>query len=170
MVVMFFTDLNYGNHISGLRINNETVEYGVVNEREVRVVAGIMFAIGLIAMMLVLVGGYRELLFIVVPLFWLEFGLKAFLGPSKSILAIITRPLINHQIPEYVGAIQKRFAWTLGFVMASVMLALVFGGYVGWIALSICITCLTLMWLESAAGICLGCMMYKRIFRNNKSV
>ena len=74
MVVMFFTDLNYGNHIDGLRINNETIHYGVVNEREVRVVAGLMFAIGLISMMLVLVGGYRELLFIVIPVFWLEWA------------------------------------------------------------------------------------------------
>lgn len=54
--------------------------------------------------------------------------------------------------------------------MASIMMFLVFASFTGWIALAICITCLTLMWLESAAGICLGCVMYKRIFRNNKSV
>ena len=90
------------------------MSYGVVNEREVRAVAGLMFAIGLTTLLVSLLTKNITLASIVIPTFLLEFVLKVFWGPQTSFFALLTKPLIAHLPPEWVGAIQKRFAWSLG--------------------------------------------------------
>lgn len=150
----------YGTIIPHLIIQGRPAPYGVVNEREVRAVAGIMFAIGLSAFWLVLLGGYRELLYIIVPLFFLEFLLKVVVGPNVSLFRWMVLPLLKKQQPEYVGAIQKRFAWALGLGMATVMLILVASNVFGMWPFLICSLCLIFMFLESVFGMCVGCQIY----------
>lgn len=152
----------YGQIIPDLKINGEPAPYGVVNERSIRATAGIMFVIGLSTFFLVrLLHSYTPI-FIVVPLFWTDFFLKVFFGPKWSIFGFFGRLLVKNQKPEWVGAIQKRFAWSIGLAMASAMVVVSIGmGIRGWLPLAICMTCLAFMWLESAAGICVGCNIYK---------
>lgn len=150
----------YGTVIPNLVIQGRPAPYGVVNEREVRAVAGIMFAIGLSALWLVLLGDYRMFLYVLVPLFFLEFLLKVAISPNASLFRWLTLPLLKKQQPEYVGAIQKRFAWALGLGMATIMLVLVLSGVRGVWPFLICGTCLLFMFLESSFGICVGCRIY----------
>lgn len=153
----------YGIVIPNLMIQGRPAPYGVVNEREVRAVAGLMFAIGLSALWLVLLGDYRVLLYVLVPLFFLEFLLKVVISPNASLFRWLVLPLLAKQQPEYVGAIQKRFAWLLGLGMASVMLVLVLIGVQGVWPFIICATCLVFMFLESALGVCVGCRIYSAL-------
>ena len=53
------------------------------------------------------------------------------------------------------------FAWGMGLAMALTMTVMVFAlGVRGPPNLFLCSACLTLMWLESSFGICVGCKLY----------
>lgn len=161
LFLSFFSDPSYGATGRLVQVDGKMVSYGVVNEREVRAVAGLMFAIGLATVFITFFTQNFLLAAVVVPVFLLEFLLKVFVGPQWSFFAVLVRPLISHLEPEWVGAIQKRFAWALGAAFATVVLVLLFVlGIRGPGVLLFCSICLVLMWLESAAGICLGCNMY----------
>jgi hypothetical protein len=69
--------------------------------------------------------------------------------------------IIGQQIPEYVGAAQKKFAWTIGLVLASIIfiLLVVMNSY-SFITGIICLICLIFLFFESVFGICLGCKFY----------
>ena len=54
----------------------------------------------------------------------------------------------------------KRFAWTLGLVMALAMAIITNRGIHGPLPRTICLICLTLMWMEAVLGLCLGCEIY----------
>jgi hypothetical protein len=152
--------MSYGKIIPNLQINGKAAPYPVVNEREIRAVAGMMFLVGAVTFYLVQAKQMFWVLNWVVALFWLEFFLKAVFQPEYSLFGFVARVFVVKQKPEYVGAIQKRFAWSLGLLMASSMAVLVFTGTLGVWAYGICLTCLALMWMESALGICLGCKIY----------
>lgn len=154
----------YGTIIPNLRICNEPAPYPVVNEREVRGAAGIMFAIALTAFVYVLLTRDFTPLSVIVPVFWLDFFLKAVFQPRYSIFGFIAKLFVCNQTPEYVGAIQKRFAWSIGLFLASVMMIWpVFLGVRGWLPFTICAVCIFFMWLETAFGICVGCKMYNKL-------
>ena len=102
--------MTYGKIIPGLVIDGAPAPYGVVNEREIRAAAGIMFAIGLIALLSVFYDQNIRLAFGVVLAFWVDFALKVTLGPQWSYIGRIVAVIVRRQRPEYVGAIQKRFA------------------------------------------------------------
>lgn len=160
---------NYGKKIPGLVINGENADYGVVNERAVRATAGIMFIIGIATFFYISKTGSYTPLYFTVPAFWLDFLLKTFWGPQYSIFGYFGKLCVSNQKPEYVGAIQKRFAWGIGFFMASTMMIISLGmGIRGVLPFTICLTCLTFMWLESAFGICVGCKIY--YFLLNKKI
>ena len=121
-----------------------------------------MFLVGITAFFLIRLMHSYIPLYVVVPLFWFDFLLKTVIGPQWSIFGFFGRFLTRGQKPEWVGAVQKRFAWGIGLVFSSVMIILaLFMGVRGWIPLSICMICLSFMWLESAVGICVGCRIYR---------
>src|SRR5690242_7232558 len=66
---------------------------------------------------------------------------------------------------EWVSARPKRFAWTLGLMMAGSMAVITNIGIRGWTPRSICLVCLTLMWLESVVGLCVGCKLHAFLVR-----
>ncbi len=152
---------NYGQIIPNLIIHGEPAEYGVVNERSIRATAGIMYALGFFAFFNALFLENRTYLSFLVPIFWFDFFLKTVFGPQYSYLGWIGKLVTLKQKPEYVGAIQKRFAWGIGLTLSSIMMISLFVlQYQGMVNLLICGTCLLFMWLESAAGICVGCKIY----------
>ena len=66
-----------------------------------------------------------KLAFLVVAAFWVDFVLKVFFGPGWSYIGWIGARIVRKQKPEYVGAIQKRFAWSIGLGLSSIVLVLV---------------------------------------------
>ena len=138
----------------------------VLNEREVRAAAGILFFLALVSFMNSWLMGNFRLTQIFVIAFLIDFGLRIFINPRFSPSMILGRLAVRNQAPEWVGAPQKRFAWVIGWLLAVVMFWLiVVNKVVGSINLIVCATCLTLMFFESAFGICLACKVYNTFTR-----
>lgn len=153
--------LAFGEHIEGYPVR-------VVNERAVRAAAGLLFFPAVVSFMhSFLLGNFQHTrLFIIV--FLIDMTLRV-LNPRWSPSMILGGWIVRHQTPEWVGAPQKRFAWGLGLLLGLAMLWLmVFNRYMGPLNMLICATCLTLMFFETAFGICLGCKLYN-LFNQEKA-
>ena len=138
----------------------------VLNEREVRASAGILFFFALLAFMNSWITGDFHYTKIFVIIFLVDFFIRIFINPKFSPSLIIGRFFVQNQKPEYVGAVQKRFAWSIGFVLALTMFYLiVLNNIIGPINLFMCLTCLILLFFETAFGICIGCKIYTVITR-----
>jgi hypothetical protein len=107
-----------------------------------------------------LIGNFQPTRVFVVA-FLIDFTLRIFVNPNFTPSLILGQWMVRKQQPEYVGAPQKRFTWTLGFVLAMVMLYLVvIKQVIGPINLIVCAACLVLLFFETAFGICIGCKVY----------
>jgi hypothetical protein len=74
--------------------------------------------------------------------------------------------IVRNQVPEYVGAPQKKFAWIIGVVLATtIFIHLVIVNAFSPITGLICFICLIFLFFETAFGICLGCKFYPMFFR-----
>jgi hypothetical protein len=159
--------IEYAKIIPDLYLEGKPALYPVVNEREIRAAAGIMFVLGFTTFLYTLLTSNYLFMYIIVPIFWLDFFLKTFFSANWSIFGFLGRIITRKQKPEYVGAIQKRFAWGIGLAMASIMLIFaVFLNVRGILPFSICAICLFFMWLESSCGICAGCSMYGMLIKH----
>lgn len=144
----------------------EGYDVPVLNEREVRAAAGILFVFALVSFLNSWLMGNFRLTRIFVIAFLIDFTIRIFINPRYSPSMILGRFAVNNQAPEWTGAPQKRFAWAVGWTLAVAMFALiVLNNVVGPINLLVCATCLTLMFFESAFGICLACKIYNAISR-----
>jgi hypothetical protein len=74
---------------------------------------------------------------------------------------LIGRVIVSNQTPEWVEAKPKQFAWFLGLILGLIMTYYILFDIISLVRLSICWLCLFLMFVESAFGICLGCLLYK---------
>jgi hypothetical protein len=138
----------------------------VLNEREIRASAGILFLFILIALMRILSAGDFLLIKYVITAFLTDFIIRVFVHPRYAPSLIIGRLIVGRQVPEYVGATQKKFAWIIGLVLAAVMFALlvVVNAY-SIITGLVCLICLIFLFFESAFGICLGCKFHSIFYR-----
>jgi hypothetical protein len=145
----------FGEHVTGYTIP-------VLNEREIRASAGILFVFMFMALMLIIFKGDFVMIKYVVILFLTDLITRVFVSPRYSPILIIGRLIVGRQNPEYVGAAQKKFAWIIGIAIATMMffLLVVLNSYSIFAGLS-CLVCLTFLFFESAFGICLGCVVYK---------
>lgn len=157
--------------------NEDSVDFGekvdgidipVFNERAVRASAGILFLLGFSAVSYAFFTDDFQPVRGFAVLFLLDMGLRIGINhrfaPSMALGALIVR----RQRPEWVGASQKRLAWSLGFGMAFVAcLGMGFLGLHNDYMLAFCALCLSLMFLETAFGICVGCELY-RVFTKEK--
>lgn len=140
----------------------------VLNEREARAGAGILFLFAFISFM----NSYllRDFLFtqIFVTVFMIDFFIRIFINPKFSPSLLLGRMMVQNQIPEYVGAPQKRAAWSIGFTLAVIMFfVIVVFGFKTPIKIAICVLCLGLLFFESAFGICLGCKLYNYFYKES---
>ena len=138
-------------------------DYGVpvLNERAVRASAGILFFLALICFMNAWLAGNFQPTRVFVVSFLIEFTIRIFINPRFAPIMILGEWTVRKQQPEWTGAPQKRFAWTIGFVLAATMLYLVvLNNVIGPINLIVCAMCLTLLFFETAFGICIGCKIY----------
>jgi hypothetical protein len=141
-------------------------EVPVLNEREVRAAAGILFFFALLSFMNSWLMGNFRLTRIFVIAFLIDFTIRIFINPKYSPSMILGRIAVRKQVPEWAGAPQKRFAWAVGWALAVAMFYLiVLNNVIGPINLVVCATCLTLMFFESAFGICLACKIYNAFSR-----
>lgn len=133
----------------------------VLNNREIRATAGIMFLFAFISLVLILSTGNFVPVKYALSIFVIEFSIRLLIAPKLAPLLIIGRLIVSNQTPEYVGAEQKRFAWYIGFVISTIMffLLVVVNAYSPITGIA-CFICLILMFFESAFGICLGCKLY----------
>ena len=136
----------------------------VLNEREARGAAGIMFLFALIAFMNAWFKGDFTPTKLTIVAFFLDFCIRVLINPRYSPTLIMARWMVNNQTAEYVGAPQKRFAWAIGLGLASLMMVLVvFNDVRGPINMITCLVCLVLLFFETAFGICIGCKLYNLV-------
>ena len=133
----------------------------VLNEREARAAAGILFAIGILSLMNAVALGHIIVTKFFISFFTFDFFMRV-LQPRYSPSLLIGRFFVQNQRPEYVGAIQKRFAWSIGLMLAIPMFyLLVIDFQPNPIKVVVCMVCLLLLFLESAFSICVGCKLFE---------
>lgn len=138
----------------------------VLNEREIRAAAGILFLMMFIT--IGIAGGQQNFTPIkyAICVFLVDMSLRVFVNPRFAPFLILGRLIVRNQMPEFVGAPQKKFAWVIGVVLALTMFVLmvVMNTYSPLTGI-ICFICLIFLFLETAFGICLGCKVYGLVYR-----
>jgi len=154
--------IQFGEIIEGYNIP-------VLNEREIRAAAGILFLATFISLMFILFQNNFLPIKYVLSAFLVDFIIRVFINPKFSPTLIIGRLIVSNQTPEYVGAQQKKFAWIIGVTLSAAMfiLIVIVNSY-SPITGVICVICLLFLFFESAFGICLGCKFYP-LFFNEKA-
>jgi hypothetical protein len=151
--------VRFGEDVEGYRIP-------VLNEREIRAAAGLLFVLMFAAIAAAVLKGSFVLLKYAIATFLPDMLIRVFLSPRWSPTLVLGRLIVRNQVPEYVGARQKRFAWIIGVALAAVMFVLVnvLNTY-SPISGLICLVCLVFLFAEAAFGICLGCKLYPLVTR-----
>ncbi len=151
--------IQFGEDVAGYSIR-------VLNEREIRAAAGIMFLATFLSFMLILFDNNFLPIKYVITIFLTDFFIRVFISPGFSPTLIIGRLIVGRQTPEYVGARQKRFAWIIGLVLSATMFVfMVLVNAYSPITGITCLICLIFMFFESAFGICLGCKVYSLFYK-----
>lgn len=140
----------------------------VLNEREARAAAGILFIFAFMSFLY----AYKSMDFrytkIFITFFMVDFIIRVLINPKYAPSLILGRMFVFNQQPEYVSATPKRFAWSIGLVLSVVMFILVaILEMMHEVKIYICLLCLVLLYFEAVFGICLGCIMYNLITRNS---
>jgi len=151
--------IQFGENVEGYNIR-------VLNEREIRAAAGIWFLATFISLMFILFKNNFLPIKYVITIFLADFMIRVFISPKFSPTLIIGRLIVCNQVPEYVGAQQKKFAWSIGVALSATMfIFMVVVNSYSPITGMICFICLLFLFFESAFGICLGCKFYPLFFK-----
>jgi len=154
--------IQFGEDVPGYDIR-------VLNEREIRAAAGLLFLATFFSLMLILFRGNFVPVKYVVSIFLTDFLIRVLVNPRFAPTLILGRLIVGRQTPEYVGARQKKFAWVIGLVLSATMFTfLVIVNAYSPITGITCLVCLTFLFFESAFGICLGCKVYS-LFNKGKT-
>jgi len=138
----------------------------VLNEREIRASAGILYLLMFWSWILVIFNDNYLLLKYANTIFLADFIVRIFISPKYSPFLIIGRLIVSNQTPEYVGAAQKKFAWTIGLVLSTtIFVLLVVLNSDSFINFFVCHTCMIFLFFESAFGICFGCKFYSMFYK-----
>jgi hypothetical protein len=153
------TPMQFGERVEGYNIS-------VLNEREIRASAGILFIVMFSSIAFIELKGNYILLKYFITLFLIDFIIRVFVHPRYAPTLIIGRLIVRGQNPEYVGAAQKKFAWMIGLFLAAIMflLMVVINSY-SIVSSIICGMCVIFLFFESAFGICLGCLFYRWFYK-----
>jgi hypothetical protein len=103
--------IKFGEDVKGYNIP-------VLNEREIRAAAGILFLATFTSLMFILFKENFVPIKYVITFFLTDFMIRVFINPKFSPTLIFARLIVRNQTPEYVGAAQKKFAWIIGVVLA----------------------------------------------------
>src|SRR4051794_22905895 len=94
--------LQFGENVEGYDIP-------VLNEREIRAAAGILFLATFISLMLIVFKNNFLPIKYVITFFLADLLIRVFVNPRFSPTLITGRLIVRNQVPEYVGARQKKF-------------------------------------------------------------
>lgn len=151
--------IKFGENIEGYNIP-------VLNEREIRAAAGILFLMMFISILTAVLQGEFLLIKYAITIFLTDITIRVFINPKFSPSLIIGRLIVRNQTPEYVGAEQKKFAWIIGFVLSTaIFIHLVVINALSPITGIGCLICLLFLFFETAFGICLGCKFYSIFYK-----
>ncbi len=152
--------IKFGEDVEGYNIP-------VLNEREIRAAAGILFLATFTSLLFILFKGNFIPIKYVITFFLFDFLIRVFINPRFSPTLIFARLIVRNQTPEYVGAAQKKFAWIIGVVLSATMfIFFIIVNAFSPITGIICLICLIFLFFESAFGICLGCKFYPLFFKD----
>jgi len=151
--------IKFGEDVEGYNVP-------VLNEREVRAAAGILFLATFTSLMFILFRANFIPIKYVISFFLTDFLIRVLISPRFAPTLILARLIVQNQTPEYVGAAQKKFAWIIGIVLAAAMFVffIILNAY-SVITGIICLICLIFLFFESVFGICLGCLFYPLFFK-----
>lgn len=149
--------ISFGKYVEG-------TEFKVVDERRMRASAGIMLLLGLIAF----INGFILQEYIIIPyisgFLLVNFLIGVLINPMYAPTILLARLFTYKQSELPIGAIQKKFAWSLGTILAAVIfgLSLLLQTDVSYFnsVCMLCLICLLLLYMETAFGICIGCKFY----------
>jgi hypothetical protein len=158
-------ELSLGQRISGLTADRAEQRTAMFDENQVRAAAGVTMVLGAVAFSYAYFAKQYIPLQAVSTLFFVEFLARLTVGLRYSPVGVIARVMTLRQVPDWVSAKPKRFAWTLGLGMAFSMMLITNSGIRGMLPRTICAICLTLMWMESVLGVCLGCKVHALLVR-----
>lgn len=139
-------------------------EFKVLDERRVRASSGFMFLIGGIASINGFILQQYEIIPWMIGFLVLNFMIAIFINPKFAPTMFLGYLFTYRQSRMPIGAVQKKFAWSLGlglsiaiFVLSLFLLedASYFDAVCG-----LCLICLLLLYLETAFAICVGCKLY----------
>jgi hypothetical protein len=139
----------------------------VINERAARAGAGLLLLPGLVLYVTAVHQGSAEVLKPFGAVFVVDMMLRVLLGERWAPSLVLGGLIVRRQRPEWVGARQKRFAWWLGYGLG--LTACLATGLLQaplWVTLALCGLCLSLLFLETAFGICVGCALQARLSRH----
>lgn len=80
-----------------------------------------MFTLGFFTFLVTYYTQEYTLALVVVAFFWLDFLLKV-INPRYSVIGKIANLFTKNKEKLWVGAIQKRFAWSIGLFLSSMVL------------------------------------------------
>ena len=158
-------ELSFGQRISGRTADGVELHAAVVDENQVRAAAGVTMVLGAVAFSYAYFDKQYIPLQAASTLFFVEFLARLTVGIQNSPLGVVARAMTLRQVPDWVSAKPKRFAWKLGLGMAFSMMIITNSGIRGMLPRTICAICLTLMWMESVLGLCLGCKIHALLVR-----
>lgn len=151
--------IKFGEQVEGYSIP-------VLNEREIRAAAGILFLATFLSLMMIMFKGNFLLIKFVIIFFFIDFIIRVFISPRYSPTLILGRLIVRNQNPEYVGAKQKKFAWIIGLILSGTMFVFfIIVNAFSPITGIVCLICLVFLFFESAFGICLGCKIYSLLYK-----
>lgn len=143
-----------------------------MDEHAVRIRAGLLNIITVIAVMNVFFISDPDLVNVIFPIVAWEFissmifGLTPFapLGWIGTFLAVVLQPT-----PLWKPANPKRFAWLIGLILSTTCFTLVqvradLGSAYKPAVTAVALTCSVATWLEGNAGFCVGCFLYNNVF------
>jgi hypothetical protein len=150
----------FGETVEGLTVDGREIRTAVFNEHGVRAAAGLTMVIGAVAFAYAYFDKNYVPLQVVTAFFFLEFLIRVTIGLKYSPMGVIGLWMVKRKPPEWASAKPKRFAWSMALVLSAAMTVITNSGIRGYLPRTICLVCLTLMWLEAVLGICLGCEIH----------
>lgn len=150
----------------GIRHPNYSI--AVIDERSVRVGAGLLLIVGVVFVSIAVIQGSGQLLRPFGMIFMADMLIRVGVGDKWSPILIVSRFIVRNRAPLWVGAAQKAYAWWLGIILS--VLACSTMGVLKmplWVTFSICSLCLLFLTLEALFGICPGCKL-QALFSKNK--
>jgi len=159
---------SFGQKFDNLTIYGRPAPFPVIDERAVRATAGTMLALAAIAISYAYFNKNLLPIKVISVLFASDFAIRQLTGMTPlSPFGIVGTLLVKNQRPEWVGTTQKRFAWALGLIFASTIAILTNLNLHGPWLLAMGLTFITLLWLESVVGLCVGCKIYSFLIKMN---